>query len=496
MTKRERAIKERAWLKIKVFCITSSLQRKMAADTTLTEEQKEWLAYIQSKVVTESRRNPALWVNIGTKYFKDRIRGNYKRWILYLKGIGELDVNNPYKAAGGDGWPMSYCIPKVALDSGVVKISFKRIKIQPPRAKPAQPSGDVVLEYAATNLKRLTVAERLLSGPDAIHDVLIHQFCWMAFHGFFGLRRGANCRRLYHGVIEMPKEGRANLQLADSSEQLFEYDVKSCHPVLLLNLFTDPTERQRYSQLLDADVYLGIAAAMQKALTRDEVKEHFLEAVNRSDRALRVLEQKWVYQCFRRHFPIFTEQVLNVRTDLALFLQNEEARLMVDELGKWCQANRYLWIPCHDGWMGTAEHEPEIVAKVHDLFATVTGYAVTVSKVELISRKAVCLFTHPLSGSYVGVNDTSQPSPALEKVGGEVGGLEEIVAPVRPRNPWKEMVDCWQQQNDPVLLQEAAMKRAEARNRRKEGAKLAEANKEASKRLAKQVAEAMKKLGG
>ncbi len=63
------------------------------------------------------------------------------------------------------------------------------------------------------------------------------------------------------------------------------------------------------------------------------------------------------------------------------------------------------------------------------------------------------------------------------------------------KNPWKEIVDGWRQQNDPLLLQEAAMKRAEARRRQKEGAKRAEAKDEASNQLAKQVAEAVKKMG-
>ena len=57
-------------------------------------------------------------------------------------------------------------------------------------------------------------------------------------------------------------------------------------------------------------------------------------------------------------------------------------------------------------------------------------------------------------------------------------------------------MDQWRLQNDPTQLQEAAIKRAEARKRQKGGAKLAKANDEASKQLAKQVGEVMKKMGG
>ena len=163
---------------------------------------------------------------------------------------------------------------------------------------------------------------------------------------------------------------------------------------------------------------------------------------------------------------------------------------MVDELGRFCQANDYFWIPCHDGWMGTAQHEQQIIGKVHELFHAYCGFWVAVPKLELINRTQVSLFTYPLPGSYVQGNDTSPTPPALEKAA--VEGQSKGVSV----NPWQEIVDGWRLQNDPLLVQEAAMKRAEARKRQKEGAKRAEAIDEASNQLAKQVAEAMKKTGG
>lgn len=500
MTKRERAVKDRPWLKMRVFCITASLKRKMAADKTLTEEQKEWLAYIQNKVIVESREAPALYVNIGAKYFNDRIGSGYRKWIDYLIGKGELDENPSYLAGGDDAFTKSYRLTRTALGSGIVKVTYQRKKAQPPKSKPRQTSGDVVIDFVEKNVRKLTVPKTLVWGNDDIADSRTHESCVQIFHQRFDVNRGPQCRRLLHPVICMPKVGRANLQLTDSTEHLFEYDVKSCHPVLMLNLFTDPAERQSYSQLLEADVYDGAAAVMQKALTRDEVKQDFMEAINRSERDLGVLEKKWVYQFFRQKFPIFTEQVLNVRTDLAVFFQNEEAKLMVDDLGRFCQANDYFWIPCHDGWMGTAQHEQQIVGKVHELFHSYCGFSVVVSKLELVGRSTLSLFTYPLPGSYVRGNDTSLTPPALEKVSGEVGGLEKAAVPVQPSgvsisNPWMESVDRWKRENDPKGLQEAAIKRAEARKRQKEGERMAKADIEASNQLAKQVAEAMKRMG-
>lgn len=476
-TKKRREVEKRFWLKMKTFCITKSLDRKLKADKSLTDEQREWLAYIQNKIIVQSRDNPTLYTNVGRKYFKDRIGSDYKLWISYLVKRGELDVNGSYKPAKGHGWPMSFRIQNAALRSGTVTIEFERKKIQPPRPQLIKSQDDKVILFVEENLKKLTVAHELSEEPDPAVSSLIHDGCYRIFHRAFNLRRGKNCRRLYHGVIEMPKGGRANLELRDSKDQLFEYDVKSCHPVLMLNLFTDQIERQKYASLLQVDIYVGIAASIDKALTREEVKEAFHAAINSSNRDLTGLKRKWVYQFFQKEFPTFTDQVLKVRTDLAIHLQNEEAKIMVDDLGQFCQEKNLFWIPCHDGWMGTEEHEKQIIGKVHELFHAATGFSVTVSKLELVGRKSLSLFTYSHSGSYVGGNGTSNP-------------------PSDSQNPWTQKVEDWRKSHSLTELQEGAIKRSKARERQKVRARLAEDNMQTSSDLAKEARKVMKKLKG
>jgi hypothetical protein len=48
------------------------------ADGSLTEEEKEWLAYIQNKVLIEGRKNPTMWANVSARYFLDKIGGGYR----------------------------------------------------------------------------------------------------------------------------------------------------------------------------------------------------------------------------------------------------------------------------------------------------------------------------------------------------------------------------------------------------------------------------------
>lgn len=489
MTKRENEVRKRPWLKMRVFCITASLQRKMAVDETLTEKEREWLSYIQNKVLIEGRKDDK-WANIGATYFLDKIGGGYRRWVDRLVEWGELEVNESYKAAAGSGFTKSYQVPLAAKSTGTTTITFLRKKIQPPRPKPPITTGGVAFDWADKNLRRLTVAESLLVGPNAITSAMVHESCWRIFYGDFNLRRGAVCRRLYHAVIEMAKEGRANLKLIDSSDTLYEYDVKSCHPVLLLDLFTDPTERLRYSELLDVDIYDGVAAVMKKELSRDEVKEDFMAAINPENRKPSSLGRKWVYRFFRQEFPIFTEQVLNVRTDLAVELQSLEADLMVDELGRFCSENDLFWIPCHDGWMSTLSTEQKIVGKVRDIFQSRCGYSVAVSRVDLVSRSTILL--HSYSGSYVRVNDTSPPPSVLEKV--ESVGVP--TDPTPPQNPWKKVVEEWGRLHDPKELQEGAINRAEGRERQRVTVKRLKKDMDVSKELAKQAREAVQRRGG
>jgi hypothetical protein len=191
---------------------------------------------------------------------------------------------------------------------------------------------------------------------------------------------------------------------------------------------------------------------------------------------LETLKRKWVYRFFQQEFPEFTKQVLDTRSDLALALQNQEADLMVDQLGQWCRANGLFWIPCHDGWLSTASTERQISTKVRELFQAKVGYSVAVAKVELASRSTKLVLPLP-SGSYVGVNDTS-PADSINKV---------RQPPVSPVNPWLTTVEKWRKENPPAALQAAATGRSEQRRKQELTVKRKLLEKEASERLAQKL---------
>lgn len=485
MTKKEREVRKRPWLKVWRFSITRSLSERLAANTTLVEVERRNLAHIQNLVLTHGRKQAGRWVNIWADEIKEGIKGAYLPFVDMLIEWGELERHPSYKADDETGFPKSYRVPRAALDSGTLILDFTRQKIQPPRIDAAQASVDLAMEWARQCMQRLTVVESLLIGQNPIRDALIHDHCWRIFFGSFNLRRGGKCGRLYHHIIEMPKEGRANLKLLNSTEPLFEYDVKSCHPVLLLNLFTDPAEHQRYSDLLDVDVYDGAAAAMGMEWERAEVKDIFMPALTSESRNPASLRRNWVFKFYEKHFPIFTKEVLLVRSDLAAYLQQLESRLMVDALGTFCKQHELFWIPCHDGWMSTVSTEQQIVSKVQDLFQNELGYTVGISRVELSSGVSK-LISSGVIRVYVGASDTYPTSETLEKVGDQQP---------RRENPWRAIVDQWRKTIDPAKVREAAEKRAKVRERREEVERVRKANLKSSMDLAEQVRKKMESMG-
>jgi hypothetical protein len=178
----------------------------------------------------------------------------------------------------------------------------------------------------------------------------------------------------------MPSEGRPNLN--HYCQPLVEYDVKTCHPVLLLPLFTDAEERQRYQDLIAADIYTEIGRTMGVA-DRDEVKLDFVRVVNPKWRNLEWLGERYVFRYFQERFPRFTNDVLSIRTDLALALQNFEADLMVQRLGAYCRTEGLFWIPQHDGWLSTVSDGEIIEGYASKIFSGAVGFPPSFTKLVL-----------------------------------------------------------------------------------------------------------------
>lgn len=415
MTRSERFIKDRAWLKVHRFAITNSLKNHLAEATYLSDWDREYLCYIQNKVLRETRKTPDLYANIGAKYWEDKCGGGYGRYIRQLEDWGELLVNYSYRVTteSKKGFPMSYMVPFVVWESGVTVVDFKRrasaIKDHTDWSK-----ADDIVRHVHGCCSRLTVPKTLIEVTDPIRDSAAHEFSRRVYWGDFNIRYGDSGRRMFHSIIEMPKTARANLVCKEGGPPLFEYDIKSCHPVLLLPLFSDPLEKEKYSLLLDNDIYSTIRDAMGIAEDRAGIKIQFMVCTNSTDRYVGG-KRGLIYQFFQEYFPVFTREVLDIRSDLAAYLQQQESQIMVQGLGRLSLEKNLFWIPCHDGWLGTEEGEGEIIKKVAEAFYQATGYRVRIEKTPLqnistYTSRSIILGEGCVYGSYVRIEPTIPPS--------------------------------------------------------------------------------------
>ena len=167
----------------------------------------------------------------------------------------------------------------------------------------------------------------------------------------------------------MPSEGRCNLTYWSP---LAEYDVRTCHPFLMLKFFTNAQERSHYAEMLSGDIYTQIGREM-KIDDRDQIKEDFQRICNLRHKNADWMAKQLVFQFYHQHFPNFAEQVIFQRKDLAVCLQNFEAALMVQKLGNFCRDQNLFWIPMHDGFIARMDEGSVIAAQASKIILDVVG---------------------------------------------------------------------------------------------------------------------------
>jgi hypothetical protein len=372
MTRREQFIKSRAWLKTQSFVTTHSLREKL---DSVPAEMRSGLCYIQNLVLVFTDEYEGKYAPIPSSMWKNKLGTKYTAFLEQLKQWGELDVDLDYRwSLDKSGYPRSYAVPAKALETGTCIVDFERQRIRFPR--PKKRPTNAVSEYAFGCLSKLGVNKTLTfplpQDPFKNPDVRRARIQWHVEHiagGEFSLKYGRNVKRLYHGVLLMPKEGRCNLTYWC---QLAEYDVKTCHPFLMLSLFTDPNERAEYAAMLARDIYSVIAKEMGIE-HRKQVKADFQRVVNISHKTADWMAKQYVFQFYYEHFPIFAVNVLFKRKDLAACLQNFEASLMVHKLGMFCRERNLFWIPMHDGFIARQDQGTVIESEAKRIIRDAIG---------------------------------------------------------------------------------------------------------------------------
>jgi hypothetical protein len=374
MTRREQFIRSRAWLKKHTFVITNSLREKLQG---VPLEDREGYCYIQNLVLILASEFEQEAARINSSIWKDKLGTRYTVFTTQMKQWGELDVDEDYQwSTDKSGYPMGYAVPPSALETGTCLVDFERKRIRLPR--PNNKPTDDVSEFALECLSQLRVAETLAfpapEDPSKNPDVRRARIRWHCEHiagKDFSLRYGKKVKRLFHRVLLMPREGRRNLTYWCP---LAEYDVRACHPLLMLKLFKDPGELSQYAAMLTKDIYTVIMDEMGMT-DRQQVKDDFQRVVNISHKTADWMAKQYVFQFYHSHFPTFAEQVLFMRKDLAEYLQSLEARLMVERLGTFCREQNLLWIPMHDGFIARIDQGEVIAQQARRIIKAEVGLA-------------------------------------------------------------------------------------------------------------------------
>jgi hypothetical protein len=366
--------KSRAWLQMHTFAITKSLREKLES---VQVEDREGLCFIQNQVIMLTDEYDEEFAHISTRVWKDKLGTGYNRFINQLIDWDELEINRDHRwSKNKSGYPMSYAVPLAAKEGGTCIVDFKRKRIRLPR--PKNKPSDAVSQYALECLSQLRVVENLVYPPPKdpskdtdIRKTRIKWHCQHIFNGDFSLRYGNKVKRLFHRVLAMPSEGRCNLYHV-SGFPLAEYDVKTCHPFLMLKFFTKTQERARYAEMLSGDIYSQIGKEM-KIDDREQIKKDFQRVCNSSHKTSGWMAKQPIFQFYHHHFPTFAEHFIFQRKDLAAFLQNFEASLLVKKLGAFCREQNLYWFPMHDGFIARMDQGGVIADQASKIIMDAVG---------------------------------------------------------------------------------------------------------------------------
>lgn len=377
------------WIQQRRFVVPSSLKSKIFK---FDEQSQLHHCYIVNKVVVETKERPKHFASISSKYFKNKIGSGYRDYINQLVTWRVIEVNDSYLADGGKGFSKSYRLhPDVQRDP-IVTMNFQKKVVQP--LKDNSDLSTNLLRFVHDNLRRVSIKAQLKVEGDLIDEVDAEQSAELVYFKKFDLHYSKVARRLYHTIVLMPKVARNNLVFNENpAEPLYEYDVKSCHPVLLLTLMKDASERAEYFKLLDGDIFTTVAEASGVVADREDIKLELNRFVNGK-------VENYVHDYFKTHFPILTATVMRQpKKEMARFGQKVESEIMTKVVPRGllaqctsspsgvltCGGNsKPFYIPMHDGWLGIEDDENVIAGLVRKEFARVTGgYQITITKTSL-----------------------------------------------------------------------------------------------------------------
>jgi hypothetical protein len=305
------------WLKSHTFVITSTLNDYIQAHC-IPEQEAEYLCYIQNKVIVGSDRaetDEQGFIRVSRRVWLDKCGMDYPRWLDLLTHIGELEIDNSYHFLPPDASPeeqenfvpkcKGYKIPYEKLAGGLVKVDYKKKQVNRLKSQTAivqNATTDLHIYYLLACLADIRVVPEPIFPEDPKRYAMCKQYLEKTHYQAFGLHR-AKVGRVFHSIIEMPREGRVNLKHSNG-ESFVDVDIKTCHPHLLLPLFSNISEQKAFYRDLQGDIYRKI----NPTADRDKVKARFSQYVGCKNRDAEWLAGTDVHSYFTNNYPIFWKE--------------------------------------------------------------------------------------------------------------------------------------------------------------------------------------------
>lgn len=362
-----------AYVHITKFVVVPELLKLIE---TLPDNERINYCFLQSLIIRLSKDTPNFFVNIHRTVWKNFMGNNYNKYIKDMIEWKMIERQDAYLNET-DGFTKSYRLPAAHQNTEKIIVKFPKKRINPLIDKSVL--MDDVSIFVHQNLKKLTVRNELKETVDSIQTVENEYWANKIYWQNFNLHYGNTVGRMFHTVIVMPKASRCDLVWKEDNQiKLFEYDIQSCHPVLLLSLMVNEAEKESYKKLLDTDIYTTIAEKMHISKNRKIIKEDFMYFIYGESK-------NYFYTYFTQNFPIFMQQKNVLGKTMASVSQNMEANIMVKELPtKIMQQHAgYFYIPMHDGWLGLQRDEEAIKLMVTEFFFALTGYTVKINRKEV-----------------------------------------------------------------------------------------------------------------
>jgi hypothetical protein len=345
VTLKQKQNADRPWLRQELLVVTKHLA-SLLQSSNLSENDKRNRALIHHIIVRDSE-DVGLYRNIHSRTLSSYLGNNYAEVLNWLQQHDCLDINHIYSSDTDAGFSKSYRIPGLTEDNreaSLTAIAFDHPRIQ--RFKDDSNATDAVSQFVLSNLNYLTVRKNLVHIDSIERRALALEFCKWVYHKRFNVRYGDNSKRLFHTVIRMVKEARANLMLDRSIESICYFDITACYPNLLPYWAVDTQEKIRLVEVLKDDFYGVLAAHSKSNHSRDEHKRIVSRFLCHPDHPSNNVMGQWL----ESNCPILFASICS-RKSMALELQNLEADIIVERLGNLALLQLKWFVPMHDGFL-------------------------------------------------------------------------------------------------------------------------------------------------